>query len=185
MLTVARALWFWHMYLMAKPNRIFLIGPMGTGKTTVGKTLSAQLGFEFIDSDQEIQDRTGVDIPTIFEFEGEEGFRDREQAAINDLTQLENHVLATGGGAVLRPKNRQHLSARGIVFFLECTPEQQYERTFRDKKRPLIQTEDPLARLKELMEIRLPLYKETADYTISTEGRSAAVVSREIMDIIA
>jgi shikimate kinase len=104
---------------------------------------------------------------------------------IDDLTQLENHVLATGGGAVLRLKNRQHLSARGIVFFLECTPEQQYERTFRDKKRPLIQTEDPLARLKELMEIRLPLYKETADYTISTEGRSAAVVSREIMDIIA
>ena len=110
---------------MAKPNRIFLIGPMGTGKTTVGKALSAQLGFEFIDSDQEIQDRTGVDIPTIFEFEGEEGFRKREKWKIDDLTQRGRHVVATGGGAVLRPKNRQHLSSRGIVFLLNCSPEQQ------------------------------------------------------------
>lgn len=155
---------------------------MGAGKTTIGKTLANQLGMTFIDSDQEIQARTGVDIPTIFEYEGEEGFRDREQAVIDDLTQLDQRVLATGGGAVMRPKNRQHLSARGIVVFLECSPQQQFERTYRDRKRPLIQTEDPLARLQELMEIRLPLYTETADYTVSTEGRSAGTVAKEIVE---
>jgi len=169
---------------MAKPNRIFLIGPMGAGKTTVGKTLANQLGMTFADSDQVIQDRTGVDIPTIFEYEGESGFRDREQQAIDDLTQLDQHVVATGGGAVLRAQNRQHLSARGIVVFLDCTPEQQFERTYRDRKRPLIQTEDPLARLRELMAEREPLYRETADYVVTTEGRSAAAVAREILELV-
>lgn len=167
---------------MAKPNRIFLIGPMGAGKTTVGKTLASQLGMTFADSDQEIQDRTGVDIPTIFEYEGEEGFRDREEQAIDDLTQLEKRVLATGGGAVLRPRNRQNLSARGIVIFLQCSPEQQYERTYRDRKRPLLQTEDPLERLRDLMAEREPLYRETADYVVSTEGRSAGAVAKEILE---
>lgn len=169
---------------MAKPNRIFLIGPMGAGKTTIGKQLANQLGMDFIDSDQEIQARTGVDIPTIFEYEGEEGFRAREQAVIEDLTQLDQRVLATGGGAVVRPVNRQNLSARGIVVYLECSPEQQYERTYRDRKRPLIQTDDPLARLRELTVEREPLYRETADYVVSTEGRSAAAVAREILDQI-
>jgi len=169
---------------MAKPNRIFLIGPMGAGKTTVGRTLASQLGMSFADSDQEVQDRTGVDIPTIFEYEGEEGFRDREQQAIDDLTQQEQLVLATGGGAVLRPDNRKHLSARGIVVFLQCSPEQQFERTYRDRKRPLIQTEDPLNRLRELMAVREPLYRETADYVVSTEGRSAAAVSKDILDLV-
>jgi shikimate kinase len=169
---------------MAKPNRIFLIGPMGAGKTTVGRTLASQLGMSFADSDQEIQDRTGVDIPTIFEYEGEDGFRDREQQAIDDLTQQEQLVLATGGGAVLRPDNRKHLSARGIVVFLQCSPEQQFERTYRDRKRPLIQTEDPLNRLRELMTVREPLYRETADYVVSTEGRSAAAVSKDILDLV-
>jgi len=157
---------------------------MGAGKTTVGKTLAAQLGMTFTDSDQEIQDRTGVDIPTIFEYEGEDGFRDREEQAIDDLTQREQLVLATGGGAILRPNNRKHLSARGIVVFLECTPEQQFERTYRDRKRPLIQTEDPLARLRELMAVREPLYRETADYVVSTEGRSAAAVSKDILNLV-
>jgi len=169
---------------MAKPTRIFLIGPMGAGKTTIGRQLANQLGLEFIDSDQEIQARTGVDIPTIFEYEGEEGFRDREEVVIDDLTQIEQRVLATGGGAVVRPANRQNLSARGIVVYLECSPEQQYERTYRDRKRPLIQTEDPLASLKELMSEREPLYRETADYVVSTEGRSAAAVAREILERI-
>jgi shikimate kinase len=169
---------------MAKPNRIVLIGPMGAGKTTVGRTLASQLGMSFADSDQEIQDRTGVDIPTIFEYEGEDGFRDREQQAIDDLTQQEQLVLATGGGAVLRPDNRKHLSARGIVVFLQCSPEQQFERTYRDRKRPLIQTEDPLNRLRELMTVREPLYRETADYVVSTEGRSAAAVSKDILDLV-
>ncbi len=167
---------------MAKPNRIFLIGPMGAGKTTIGKQLAQSLGMTFGDSDQEIQRRTGVDIPTIFEYEGEEGFRQREQQAIDDLTQVDNQVLATGGGAILRAENRQHLSARGIVVFLACSPEQQFERTYRDRNRPLLQTEDPLERLKTLMAEREPLYLSTADYTVSTEGRSAATVANEILE---
>jgi len=157
---------------------------MGAGKTTIGKNLANQLGLTFIDSDHEIQTRTGVDIPTIFEYEGEQGFRDREQAVIDDLTQLNQRVLATGGGAVLRPANRQNLSARGIVVYLECSPKQQYERTYRDKKRPLIQTDNPLGRLQELMAEREPLYRETADYVVSTEGRSASTVARDIMERI-
>ncbi|HOP18251.1 MAG: shikimate kinase AroK [Chromatiaceae bacterium] len=167
---------------MTKPNRIFLIGPMGAGKTTIGKQLAQSLGMTFGDSDHEIQRRTGVDIPTIFEYEGEEGFRQREQQAIDDLTQVDNQVLATGGGAILRAENRQHLSARGIVVFLACSPEQQFERTYRDRNRPLLQTEDPLERLKALMAEREPLYLSTADYTVSTEGRSAATVANEILE---
>jgi shikimate kinase len=169
---------------MARPNRIFLIGPMGAGKTTIGKQLAQSLGMSFNDSDQEIQRRTGVDIPTIFEYEGEEGFRQREEQAIDDLTQVDNQVLATGGGAVTRARNRQHLSARGIVFFLACSAEQQFERTYRDRNRPLLQTEDPLARLKALMAEREPLYRETADYTVSTEGRSASAVANEILSML-
>lgn len=183
-LPLACAARFWHICRMAKPNRIFLIGPMGAGKTTVGKTLASQLGLNFVDTDQEIQRRTGVDIPTIFEYEGEEGFRDREQRVIDDLTRIDQQVLATGGGAVLRPANRDRLSARGIVVYLACSPEQQYDRTYRDRKRPLIQTEDPLGRLRELMAEREPLYRETADYTVSTEGRSAGAVAREIIDLV-
>ncbi|MCB1787240.1 MAG: shikimate kinase AroK [Chromatiaceae bacterium] len=169
---------------MAKPNRIFLIGPMGAGKTTIGKQLAQSLGMTFSDSDQEIQRRTGVDIPTIFAYEGEEGFRVREQQVIDDLTQIDNQVLATGGGAVLRSENRQHLASRGIVFFLECSPRQQYERTHRDRNRPLLQTDEPLQRLEELMQVREPLYRSTADYTVSTEGRGAVAVANEILDIL-
>jgi len=169
---------------MAKPNRVFLIGPMGAGKTTIGKQLAQALGMSFNDTDLEIQRRTGVDIPTIFEYEGEEGFRQREQQVIDELTQVDNQVLATGGGAVLRAENRQHLSARGIVFFLACSAQQQYERTYRDRNRPLLQTDDPLERLKDLMAVREPLYLSTADYTVSTEGRSATSVANEILGII-
>jgi shikimate kinase len=169
---------------MAKPNRIFLIGPMGAGKTTIGKHLAQSLGMDFNDSDQEIQRRTGVDIPTIFEYEGEDGFRQREAQAIEQLTQVDNQVLATGGGAVIRPENRQRLSARGIVVFLACSPKQQYERTYRDRNRPLLQDEDPLEKLQSLMSEREPLYRETADYTVSTEGRSAASVSNEIIGLL-
>ncbi len=169
---------------MAIPNRIFLIGPMGAGKTTIGKQLAQALGMAFNDSDLEIQRRTGVDIPTIFAYEGEDGFRARERQVIDDLTQVEGQVLATGGGAVISPENRQHLSARGIVFYLACSAEQQFERTHRDRNRPLLQTEDPLAQLKKLLEIRDPLYRATADYTVSTEGRSATSVANEILDTV-
>ena len=164
---------------MSQQN-IFLIGPMGAGKTTVGKQLSEALHLDFVDSDHEIQRRTGVDVPTIFEFEGEDGFRNREQAMIDELTARAGVVLATGGGAVLRELNRQHLSSRGFVVYLQCTPEQQFERTHRDKNRPLLQTENPLDKLRSLMQERDPLYRRIADLVISTEGRNTNSVVREI-----
>lgn len=166
---------------MGKATSIFLVGPMGAGKSTVGRHLSSLLRLDLADADQEIQRRTGVDIATIFEFEGEEGFRERERAVIDELTQLDGVVLATGGGAVLDPDNRRHLTARGLVVYLYCSPEQQYERTVRDRSRPLLQTEDPLARLQELNAVRDPLYREVADFVVSTEKRSAAAVARDIV----
>ena len=166
---------------MVRVNRLFLVGPMGAGKSTIGRQVASLLRMEFEDSDHEIQRRTGVDIPTIFDFEGEDGFRKREKAVIEDLTQHEGVVLATGGGAVLDPDNRRNLSSRGYVVYLQCTPEQQYERTARDKNRPLIQTEDPLARLRQLMEERDPLYRSIADLMVTTEKRSAQSVAKEIV----
>ena len=153
---------------------------MGAGKTTVGKQLARALGMEFVDSDQEIQHRTGVDIPTIFEFEGEEGFRLRERAVIDELTAKEGIVLATGGGAILDADNRRLLSSRGFVIYLHCSPEQQYERTYRDRNRPLIQTDEPLEKLKQLMSIREPLYRQTADMVVVSERRNAQAVIKEI-----
>lgn len=155
---------------------------MGTGKTTIGRLLAQNLGMEFDDTDLEIQRRTGVDIPTIFEYEGEAGFRNRERQVVEDLSEVDNQVLATGGGVVLDPDNRRILSARGLVVYLECTPEQQYERTYKDRNRPLIQTDDPLTRLRELTAIRDPLYRETADWVVTTESRSAQVVVRDIIE---
>ncbi|MCG7921653.1 MAG: shikimate kinase AroK [Candidatus Thiodiazotropha lotti] len=161
-------------------QNLFLIGPMGAGKTTVGRQLAEHFRKEFIDSDLEIQRRTGVDIPTIFEFEGEQGFRLREQEVIDELTQREEVVLATGGGAVIKEQNRKVLSSRGLVIYLHCTVEQQFERTHRDKNRPLLQTDDPMAKLKSLMAERDPLYRQTADLLISTEGRNTQAVVQDI-----
>lgn len=165
---------------MSRPNNIFLVGPMGAGKTTIGRQLAIAVGFEFQDSDHEIQHRTGVDIPTIFEFEGEDGFRARETQALDYLTQQQHTVLATGGGVVTQADNRRFLSSRGLVIYLYCSPEQQYERTARDRNRPLLQTEDPLQKLRTLMEQRDPLYRQVADLVVSTEKRSAATVVKEI-----
>jgi shikimate kinase len=165
---------------MMRLQNIFLVGPMGAGKSTIGRQLAESLSFEFKDSDQEIQRRTGVDIPTIFEFEGEDGFRNRERQVIDDLSQEEGIVLATGGGSILRPDNRQDLAARGLVIYLQCSPEQQYSRTSRDRNRPLLQTEDPLERLRELMTERDPLYRQVADMVVSTEKRGTASVVKEI-----
>ncbi len=165
---------------MRNSTNIFLIGPMGAGKSTIGRHLAELLGLEFMDSDHEIQQRTGVDIPTIFEFEGEAGFRKREKAVIDELTQRTGLVLATGGGAVLDPDNRRCLAGRGLVVYLHCSPEQQYERTERDRNRPLLQTEDPLGRLRELMLVREPLYRQTADMVVNTDRRNASTVAREI-----
>ena len=165
---------------MSRPHNIFLIGPMGAGKSTIGRQLASAFGYRFLDSDHEIQDRTGVDIPTIFEYEGEDGFRQREAQVIDDLTRKNRCVLATGGGAVLRPDNRRHLAARGFVIYLQCSPEQQAERTARDRNRPLLQQGDPLERLRTLMKERDPLYRETADMIVSTEHRSSTAVTKEI-----
>ena len=165
---------------MKKPNNIFLVGPMGAGKSTIGRQLATTMGFAFKDSDHEIQHRTGVDIPTIFEFEGEEGFRQREAQVIDELTQEHNLVLATGGGVVLDADNRKHLASRGLVVYLACSPEQQYERTVRDRNRPLLNTANPLQRLKDLFAERDPLYRQVADVVVSTEKRSATSVVKDL-----
>jgi shikimate kinase len=153
---------------------------MGAGKSTIGRQLAELLGLEFDDTDHEIQRRTGVDIPTIFDFEGEAGFRMREKRIVSEMTQRSGLVLATGGGVVLDSDNRRSLSSRGFVVYLYCSPEEQYERTLRDRKRPLLQTDDPLSRLKELMEHRDPLYRETADLIVSTGKRGIVAVAKEI-----
>ncbi len=166
---------------MKSIHNIFLIGPMGSGKTTIGRQLAAKLGLEFLDSDRDIEQRTGVDIPTIFDYEGEAGFRKRERRAIEELTGRSGIVLATGGGVVLDPDNRRDLSARGFVIYLQCAVEQQFQRTARDRNRPLLNTEDPRARLEQLMEERDPLYRETADLIMATGQRSVGAVVQDIL----
>lgn len=170
---------------MAQKSNIFLIGPMGAGKTTVGKRLAKLKGMRFLDSDHEIEQRTGVDIGFIFEKEGEAGFRRRERDMIAELTQETGLVLATGGGAVLDPDNRRDLSARGFVVYL-CTPvNQQVERTRYSKNRPLLQVDNPRERLEQLMAERDPLYRETADMVINTEGLQAPNLVQLIDDRLA
>ncbi len=150
---------------------IFLIGPMGSGKSTVGRALANKLSYPFFDSDREIEERCGVDIPTIFDYEGEIGFRDREARMIEELTARSNIVLATGGGAILRSENRTNLSARGHVVLLSVEIKEQLRRVGCDNRRPLLHTEDPEARLRALMEERAPIYKALADVEISTDSR--------------
>ncbi len=145
---------------------------MGAGKTTIGKRLAESMGKKFIDSDHEIEERTGVTIPTIFDIEGEEGFRNRESAIIDELTQKKGVILATGGGAILRPENRKYLAARGMVIYLNASVEQLYKRTRMDRNRPLLQTSNPKERLQSLFEERDPLYREIADLVAETDDRS-------------
>ena len=154
------------------PDNIFLVGMMGAGKTSVGKVLARDLGKEFRDSDQVIEARTGVKIPIIFELEGEAGFRARETAVIEELTALHGIVLATGGGAVLSEDNRRTLRARGAVVYLRASVTDLWNRTRHDRNRPLLQTVDPLARLKELHAQRDPLYREVAHLTVDTGSQS-------------
>lgn len=154
---------------------------MGAGKSTIGRQLSTVLHQEFKDSDHEIVARTGASIPLIFEIEGEEGFRQREVAMIDELTQEHELILATGGGAVLREENRKHLMERGVVIYLYATLDQLFERTRRDKNRPLLQTENPRERLEEMMAIRDPLYREVADMVVHTDDRSIRSVIKEII----
>lgn len=164
-----------------KPKNIFLVGPMGSGKTTVGRQLAKSLNLEFMDSDHEIERRTGVTIPVIFEVEGEPGFRRWEKEVIDDLTQRQGLVLATGGGAVLDPDNRDCLRQRGTVVYLRAKAEQLYQRTARDRNRPLLQTENPRARIAALVEARDPLYHEVADIIIDTGEGSVRGVIRQLL----
>jgi shikimate kinase len=147
---------------------IFLVGMMGAGKSTVGVRLARRLNRAFIDIDRELESRLGVDIPTVFDLEGEEGFRRREAQLIDELTATEGLVLATGGGAVLRPENRQVLSARGLVVYLRATPADLWQRLRRDKHRPLLRADDPRQRVFDLVEQRDPFYMEIADLVVST-----------------
>jgi shikimate kinase len=147
-------------------RNIYLVGLMGAGKTTVGRQLAKRLGRPFYDSDHEIVARTGVPIPTIFEIEGEDGFRRREAQAILELSETPNIVLATGGGVVLNPDNRRRLHDTGWVVYLNVPPAMLYERTRHDRNRPLLQVADPLARLEELHAIRDPLYREAAHFVV-------------------
>lgn len=159
--------------MSAVPQNIFLVGLMGAGKTTIGRTLARKLGLEFIDTDHEIEARTGVSIPVIFEIEGEEGFRRREIQTIADLVTRPGLVLATGGGAVLKPENREALHANGWVVYLNVPPHLLFERTKHDRNRPLLQVEDPLARLRELHRLRDPLYREVAHFIVDGGRHSA------------
>jgi shikimate kinase len=159
---------------------VFLIGLMGSGKTTVGRRLATLLGKEFLDSDQEIEQRTGVGIPLIFEIEGEAGFRQRETRMIAELTARENVVLATGGGAILSEENRAALRNRGKVVYLHADLETLVRRTRRDRNRPLLQTADPRGKMSQLLEAREPLYRATAHLVVSSGQRSAQAVAREI-----
>ncbi len=161
-------------------SRVFLVGPMGAGKTTIGKLLADDLSLEFVDVDREIEARSGVDIPWIFDREGEAGFRIRESAALSELSQLERVLISTGGGAVLSPENRRVMSATGTVVYLHTSVDEQVRRTSRDRKRPLLQNDDPARVLAELMTIREPLYRDVADIVVDTDGRSPKTVAQDI-----
>jgi shikimate kinase len=170
---------------MKNKRNVFLVGPMGAGKTTIGKQLAEILKLEFIDTDQEIERRTGAPIDWIFDIEGEEGFRDREQKVIEELTSEQGIVLATGGGAVIRPENRLLLAGRGVVVYLEASIEQQLERTRRDKRRPLLQnSDDPEQTLIELQKERDPLYREIADYVVATNENTVKSVANKIAELV-
>lgn len=166
-------------------KNIFLIGPMGAGKTTIGRCLARELQMTFYDSDQVVEHRTGADINWIFDIEGEEGFRRREQQVIEDLTRLQGVVLATGGGTIVTAENRVSLSARGVVIYLKVSLDQQFQRTQNDKKRPLLRTGGDLSdRLLELANEREPFYEEIADLVLETNGESIRSIVRAIVDYV-
>lgn len=170
---------------MKHPKNVFLIGPMGAGKSAVGRQLARALHLTFMDSDDEIEARTGVDIPFIFEKEGEDGFRSREVRIIDDLSNMDGVVLATGGGAILDDENRSRLGARGFVVYLKTGVDQQLSRTRRGRERPLLDSgDDRRETLEALMGVREPLYYEIADLTVDTDGRKVNAVANEIVEAI-
>jgi shikimate kinase len=162
-------------------NNIFLVGLMGAGKTTVGRQLAAELSKAFHDTDQEVERRTGVRVSLIFEIEGEAGFRSREAQVVDELTQLSNVVVATGGGVVLAPANREHLAQRGMVIYLHGQPKELWQRTRYDKSRPLLQNTDVLETLHRLYLQRDPLYREIADIVIDTGHQRARALLLQLL----
>ncbi|WP_323813984.1 shikimate kinase AroK [Cellvibrio sp. NN19] len=168
---------------MRKPN-VFLVGPMGAGKSTIGRLLAAELNLNFRDSDRVIEERTGADIPWIFDMEGEEGFRDRETAVLQELANERDAVIATGGGIVLRPQNREIMKASGFVCYLTASIDQLAERTARDKKRPLLQVENPRQKIIDLLAMRDSLYQDASDFVVNTDRRSPKSVAQEIASLV-
>ena len=169
---------------MKHPKNLFLVGPMGAGKSAVGRQLARLTHLDFVDSDEEIESRTGVDIPFIFEKEGEEGFRTRESKVIDELSSREGIVMATGGGAVVDPESRSRLGGRGFVVYLYTSVKQQLERTQRGRNRPMLENGDREKILEELMELRDPMYREIADLIVDTDGRRVQTVAREIHEAL-
>ena len=167
---------------MAEKRNIYIVGPMGAGKSTIGRQIAQQLHLEFVDSDAEIERRTGAEIAWVFDVEGEDGFRKREADVISDLTEQQGIVLATGGGSIISKDVRNKLSARGLVVYLETTIDKQVARTQRDKRRPLLRSENPRQVLEDLAKLRNPLYEEIADLTVQTDEQSAKLVAKEIID---
>jgi len=166
---------------MKHPKNIFLVGPMGAGKSAVGRQLARTLHLSFMDSDDEIESRTGVDIPFIFEKEGEPGFRKREVAAIDDLTKIDGVVLATGGGAIVDSESRSRLGGRGFVVYLYTSVDQQVARTSKGRERPMLENGDRRKILEGLLAERDPLYREIADLVVDTDGRKVHSVASEII----
>tara|TARA_A100001388_G_C28567276_1_gene402503 strand:- start:199 stop:702 length:504 start_codon:yes stop_codon:yes gene_type:complete len=163
---------------------IFIVGPMGSGKSTVGKILSDELFLNFYDTDEEIELRTGASIDWIFDLEGEEGFRKRESEVLFEMVQKNSIVLSTGGGIILSDKNRELLSSRGTVFYLSTPIYVQVERTSKDKDRPLLKKGDPTEILTKLDKERKDLYENVADYSIKTENKSSQEVASEIISLV-
>jgi shikimate kinase len=168
---------------MRKPI-VFLVGPMGAGKSTIGRLLASELTLHFRDSDRVIEERTGADIPWIFDMEGEEGFRERETAVLTELAQESDVVIATGGGIVIREQNRRIMQSAGYVCYLTASLDQLVERTARDKKRPLLQVENPRQKIVDLLALRDPLYRDAADFIVSTDRRSPKSVAQEIASLV-
>ena len=165
-------------------SNIFLVGPMGAGKSTIGRLLASELNLSFRDSDRVIEERTGADIPWIFDMEGEEGFRERETAVLTELSTEANVVIATGGGIILREQNRTIMKSSGFVCYLTASIDQLVERTSRDKKRPLLQVENPRQKIIDLLSLRDPLYRDAADFVINTDRRSPKAVAQEIAVLV-
>src|SRR5690554_7074859 len=169
---------------MSLPKRVVLVGPMGAGKSTIGRMLAKELGYRFLDSDRIIEERCGANIPWSFDVEGEDGFRQRETAMLDELTGEQGTVLATGGGAVMRPENHPLLKKNSVVVYLKTSIEQQVERTRKDRNRPLLQNDDPEGVLRRLFAVRDPLYTKLADIVMFTDRKSPRLVVRQLVNRI-